>query len=795
MQTVMVLGLFFLSGFASLVLEVTWTRQIGLLFGHTVQASSIVLGAYFFGMTLGYLLAKRLITTKHPLRFYGACELVAGLWALVIPLILGHTSLAGIRDIFLGQNSILVQSFLRALFAFVLLLPATVAMGASLPFIAAFMDQHTKELSARRITLAYAINTLGAVTGTIAVTFLLIGNIGITGSSQIGSGAALIVGVVAIALSRQVNRAPETPATEWNVTNSNRVGWQRYTLAAISGFATLGLQVAFARMFSLVLHNSVYSFGTVLTAFLLSLSLASILFSKGRSYLGQHSVMATLQQTGGIAVATALLAFLMITDLSYFGSVGNFYTYMASCAALALGIIVIPVAVCGMLLPWTWFDTTKTSFAGDLSKLTAVNTAAAVSGALVTCFVLLPTVGLWTSFGLIASLYVASGWIIQSMTEKTVDSTRNKISALAFPAFALVFIWSAVGSVAGDYLGDEEGDLVTRFESAYGWVDVIETDNNGLKLRQNIHYGLGSSSSMTMEKRQGHLPLFLHPNPEQVLFIGLATGITSSSALDHPSIRNIDIVELVPDVAKAARSFATFNNNILSHERTNLYINDGRHFLTHHHRNLSHPGYDVIISDLFVPWESMTGYLYTVEHYEAAAKQLRPGGLFAQWLPLWQVSAKEFEIIADSFASVFPYASLFYGKNHHHWTIIGFVGSMEPLTIDREGLTKRLVSHPNFSNRMAERAWFASPDSLLQTYIGRWERGSSPLNTDNFPRVEFSTPISAWTKDQRLRLSTLSNYRHDVLQKLPGGSLFINGRLPDMTDLHDNQNQEFTQSR
>jgi spermidine synthase len=35
-------------------------------------------------------------------------------------------------------------------------------------------------------------------------------------------------------------------------------------------------------------------------------------------------------------------------------------------------------------------------------------------------------------------------------------------------------------------------------------------------------------------------------------------------------------------------------------------------------------------------------------------RRLKPGGLFCQWIPLYQLGEREFETIADSFAGAFP---------------------------------------------------------------------------------------------------------------------------------------------
>ena len=81
------------SGAAALIYEVTWTRLLTLLLGHTVAAASAVLAAMMGGLAIGAWMAGRFVA-RHPvaeaeagsrLRLYAALELVAATIAVLLP--------------------------------------------------------------------------------------------------------------------------------------------------------------------------------------------------------------------------------------------------------------------------------------------------------------------------------------------------------------------------------------------------------------------------------------------------------------------------------------------------------------------------------------------------------------------------------------------------------------------------------------------------------------------------------------------------------------------------------------
>src|SRR5258705_1587790 len=156
----------------------------------------------------------------------------------------------------------------------------------------------------------------------------------------------------------------------------------------------------------------------------------------------------------------------------------------------------------------------------------------------------------------------------------------------------------ATADLPNTHLDAKHGEqlLVVR-EGPHGIVAVTERAHSR-RLKLNNHYTLGGTFATGDERVQAHIPLLIHPQPRRVVFLGFGTGITAGGALFHRGV-NIDAVELVPDVSRlASRYFAEANGNFHTQTNTRMIVDDARNFLRG-----SHAKYDVIISDIVVPWQ------------------------------------------------------------------------------------------------------------------------------------------------------------------------------------------------
>jgi spermidine synthase len=770
---------FFASGMAGLIYEISWSRQIGLLFGHTVQASAIVVSGFFAGMGIGYALATLWIRRINPLIGYALAEWIAAAWACLIPLLLGVLEQPGWADI-LRHPVPAVQVALRASVCFGLLLPATIALGATLPFIAEYLSP-TQRPAPKRITLAYALNTLGALLGVVMATAFLLVTLGVTRSNWLAAIISVGCGLAAYARVRRPldlrgcprdkrKKKSSRPAAPPSRLDASRFGW--LGLVVLSGFGTLALQVLYTRMFALVLHNSTYTFGVVLAVFLGALALGATLVHRLGQRWGIARLAAWACMGGSVAVVLSLWLFGATTKLAYFSFGNSFVSHMAGVFGLVGLIVGPPIVLLGMVLPAAWQGAQR----GDLSsgrvvgRLSAANTLAATLGSLAAAFVLMPMFGLWQSFVWMAGLFFVGGAACVVKRKAWIKLLCTGVLVLGLGGGA--WLWMRNLSMQ---VPQSEARLLKRWESAYGWIDVVGVpEKNRYALRENLHYVHGDTASSTVrEFRQGHLPLLLHGDPRRVLFLGLGTGMTAGAALAHPEVERIAAVELIPEVLEAVRFFDQANGHLLDDQRTQVHIDDARHWLL-----AGTDQFDVIVSDLFVPWQSQTGYLYTVEHYQAVKRHLAEQGIFCQWLSFNQVGQREFEMIANSFASVFPVTNLWWGRLTPQQSMVMLIGTEQPLLVDGSSLAMRLDQ----LNAQAGQPdpYLRNVQYMCRLYLGQWPEPapSALLNTDEHPRVEFLTPLS-YRGRNLLTYQTSLSYFDQGLSRLAATGIHFNVKAED----------------
>ncbi|MDP2168182.1 MAG: fused MFS/spermidine synthase [Thermodesulfovibrionales bacterium] len=194
---------FCLSGAAALLYEVVWTRALSLILGSTTYALSTMLATFMAGLAIGAYLGGKIADGKKNLIFYfGLLELGIGFFGLItVPLIysLPPVYFKMYKSFHLSPQLYFIFQFLFS--AAIMLVPTTL-MGATFPIVSKRLTRQMDEMG-RRVAMAYSLNTLGAIFGSLSAGFLLIPAIGIKWSSFSAGCLNILVGGAVILLSRE----------------------------------------------------------------------------------------------------------------------------------------------------------------------------------------------------------------------------------------------------------------------------------------------------------------------------------------------------------------------------------------------------------------------------------------------------------------------------------------------------------------------------------------------------------------------------------------------------------------
>ena len=736
--------IFFASGAAALIYEVLWLKELGQLFGVTAHAAAATLAVFFLGLAAGgFAWGRRAATIANPLRAYALLELgIAASAVLYFFLLDLYRWLLPALAAGLGERPGVVLGVKLALATGVLFLPAFL-MGGTLPVMGQYLVRRADQLG-RTATLLYAVNTAGAATGTLAAGFLLPPLLGFRRSYLFAIAVNLVVAAIAFRWSRRESAHPQPSPPSARpgarVDSPALAPPLLWTLAAVSGFLTLALEVLWTRMFSQVLQNSVYTFAAVLAVFLLALA-----FGSGVAHLlcraGAPPVTALflLLSASGLCVwLTPLVFHRLYPNLELLGAGLGWSRYVAAVFGGTLGVLLIPGVVVGSVFPLLLkLSERRMKSAGrTIGQLASVNTLAAILGSLAAGFVLLEHLGLWVSTRLVAGLYLL-------LALSVVSATRGKAgrrwvhAAMPLAGLALATSGFGYGDLGAVTLDAEQGEeLVYLREGAGGTVAVVRRGDD-LLLKVNNSYQLGTARATPNQRIQAYLPLSLHADPKSVFFLGMGTGISVGGALDF-DVERVVAAELDPHVAEAARRhFAPYLNGLFDDPRARVVVEDGRTFLA-----ATAERYDVIIGDIFLTYRAGVGSLYTREHFQAVRNRLEPGGLFAQWLPLFDLSEHELGIITRTMLEVFPQVTLWRRGFSPRFPVFALVARVdrEPLSADllRANL-RRLVERGAVSADL----WYQNIP--LAAYAGQAipeDYAGYPLSTDDRRPLEYLSPIT-----------------------------------------------------
>jgi predicted membrane-bound spermidine synthase len=724
--------LFFLSGAAALVYQTAWQRILALGSGASIYSVAMIVGAFMAGLGIGSLRGGERSASLSPraaMRAFGFVEGAIGLFGALSPFLY--------YDLLYSRAAWLYAAPLRAGIAhFVALLPPTVLMGMSLPFLVRATVREAARAS-RTVGILYGVNVLGAACGALVTPWVLIRFAGIDGAVYAAVALNLLVGILALRLSRgmsdaEPSAAPPPPAGE--AAGSRPFGlW--LALYATSGFVALALEILWFRIVDVGVKSSAFTFGTVLALYLLGCGAGSLVGARFAPRLARPlRAFLVCQCLLLLASAASVLVLVHLPVANWFVS------YWARYEGVTLGhdgapgevlrlyllfpalLYALPTILMGLVFPILQravHDDVKTS-GRKVGVLQAANIAGCVAGSLLVGLAALGTLG--TAGTLRALMVVGIGFALVGARAYRRDA--------AFPVLAIALAAAALALPGQDRLwarlhGTDTADALLA-EDASGVAAITPEPPSGLRVSVN---GKGNSTLPfgSTHTYLGALPALMHPAPEDVAIVGLGSGDTAWAAACRPETRRVTVFELnrpQPGLLGrlAARESLPDLARFLHDPRVHFVLDDGRSSLEH-----GAARYDLIEADALRPHSAGSGNLYSVEFFAACARRLKPGGVVCTWAPTPRVQA--------SFAAALPHVvHVDAGAGE-----IVLVGSREAFAIDRGAWRERAESP-------AVRAWLGDGISRTLVSLLRGARhaeaapAGASVNHDLFPRDEFLSP-------------------------------------------------------
>jgi spermidine synthase len=789
-----------LSGMSGLVYEVAWVRSLELIFGATTFAIATVLASFMGGLAAGSAAAGALeprLRRWHPLRLYAACEAGIAVAALLVPLafrLLVPLSRA-IWEAF--HASFAAFSVLRFVLCAAVLLIPTALMGATLPILSRFVatvDRGSE--AARRVGILFAVNTAGAVAGCALAGLVLMPGLGLLGTQCAAVALNLLAAAGALAIARRrpfdamaIADRPAAPEETGPASDAFAVpGRAGLFIAAyaISGGVAMLYEVAWSRSLVLVLGSSTYSYTTMLTTFLVGLTLGA--------WLGTRVLKSKADPLLAIALCQLLTAAMTAIGLFTAGELPFLYVRLGEALdpsargllgvhlALAALVMFPPTIGLGAMFPLTLAGIGMTSGRAQrlVSRAYAWNTVGAIAGSLLGGFWLLPLLGSRDALILGTAINAAMAFLGIALTRSSELRALPRAAllvliaalglhlALAAPPWSSDVMSSGVFRYADRYRGLDRAEFRKRVRESHGdilffeegltcTISVFRTTrsltmlNNG-KPDASVPPGLAAAGApvpaagrhpeplgdLPTQVLVGQIPLLLAERIDDVMVVGLGSGVTLGSVLTH-DVKKVDTLELEGAVVRASRFFDAHSGTPLDDPRVALVVNDARNdLLLREHR------YDVIISEPSNPWIPGAASLFTRDFFRMARARLQPHGLLCQWVQLYELWPEDFQAILRSFAEVFPAVQI--------WRVGSdaiLIGGPSDIRLPMDRIFARA------SDRVRgdlARIGIRGPEELLAHFwIGgdelRAAIPSGPINTDDNMRIEFAAPLRMMARD------------------------------------------------
>jgi spermidine synthase len=681
--------IFFVAGIPALMYQVVWQRVLTLYFGVDIYSTSVTVATFMLGLGLGSLLGGWLADhVKRPAAYYAWTEILIGTFGLV------SLQLFSMVGQWLAGSSLAIL----VLANFLLLLVPTTLMGMTLPLMSRVVITSNKAIG-HHLARLYGLNTLGAAIGALLSSYLLVGLFGLDGATRIAALTNVILAIVMyFFVARQrtdETHHEETSSFEYDAKvkaqdhERGNLGYRQVLVFAfLSGFIALSYELVWYRVLGVILHQTVYVFGTILFFYLIGNALGSLIAQRRIDQEGGSRRFALCQL--GIA-AFSFVSFSLLGHLSWLPGLrhiisASFFTTFHPALELVSGtvnifslyslldmglwpilILVIPALLMGYGFPNLMREGTRRveRLGRSIGGIYFANIIGSTLGGLITGFLAIQFFGTERTLQATIILGGSIPIVLFSGMRKSDDAmpqarrTRTRLWWYVSVALVTVTVFMFPGPSkiiraihladydVVDYLGveDRTGVVALRQQHAIIAFEQEKTvlGEQRLYIDGGAHGGFNPSQAIPSRDSAVEISLAAHPAPRRILSIGLGDGQMCMSAALWNGVEELVIVELNNSLRDVV-SHTAEGKALFESKKVTYIVDDGRRWL------LANPNekFDFIMMWPLHAAHAYSGNLFSREFMEILSKHLNVGGLiFLKTVDLYSTP--------KTLSSVFPY--------------------------------------------------------------------------------------------------------------------------------------------
>lgn len=480
---------------------------------------------------------------------------------------------------------------------------------------------------------------------------------------------------------------------------------------------------------------------------------------------------------------------------------------------LIAGLCTLPATIgMGAMFPLTLRIWTSggDSVGEDVGDVYAANTVGSILGAWLPGFVLISLVGIEKTILIGMWVYLGAALVLLIVSASESDDPDEApppswyvltvyILAPLIPALCagLYYVsWRSEGSLrwsrgqitlgvfrvslADDACSEDWGEPdIVYYQDGVSTTVSVERWGRHFALKNNGKVDASNGDDMPTQIMVAAYPLLMHeegPEDLDVAVVGFGSGVSVGTSLRFP-VKSVDVIELERSIPDASKFFADVNGleynlpefPFIEMDRLTVINDDGRNYLASTDKQ-----YDVIISEPSNPWITGVSDLFTTDHWRITKQRLRPGGIYCQWVQLYELSPENIKTIYRTFASQFEHVVVFAAEDLSSDTVI--LGSDSPLPLDLERIQEaynlpgvatelgrayvhspfdifsrvlmaskeEVLHYAQIEYRLRGGEWISFPDSSNPPDRGctmpNCRREPAILNTDDNAHIEFAAP-------------------------------------------------------